>query len=90
MHPFTASSPRVSVLIMLNLFMEKELSFPESIVSIPYGEGDGPVVAIALPEWLLEHDLCLSARSRYDFFHRGVGLAVHGAQGSPQDFTLGR
>ncbi len=75
---------------MLNLFMEKELSFPESIVSVPYGEGDGPVVAIALPEWLPELDLCLSARSRYDFFHRGVGLAVHGTQRFPQDFTLGR
>ncbi len=90
MHPFTALSPRVSVLIMLNLFMETELSFPESIVSVPYGEGDGPVVAIALPEWLPEHDLCLSPRSRYEFFHHGVGLAVHGTQRSPQDFTLSR
>jgi len=75
---------------MLNLFTEKELSFPESIVSVPYGEGDGPVVAIASPEWLPEHDLCLSARSRYDFTHRGVGLVAHGTQRSPQDFTLGR
>ncbi len=48
------------------------------------------VVAIALPEWLPELDLCLSLLSRYDFFHRGVGLAVHGTQRSPQDFTLGR
>ena len=48
------------------------------------------VVSIALPEGLLEHDLCLSARSRYDFFYRGVGLAADGTQKSPQESTLGR
>ncbi len=70
---------------MLNLFMETELSFPESIVSVPYGEGDGPVVAIALPEWLPKLDLCLSLWSRYAFFHRGADLAEHDTQEFPQD-----
>ena len=57
---------------------------------VPGGGTMTSVAAIALPEWLPKHDLCLSARSRYDFFHCGVGLVAHGTQRSPQDFTLGR
>lgn len=43
------------------------------------------VVAIALPEWLPELDLCLSLWSRYAFFHRGADLAKHDTQKFPQE-----